>query len=230
MSLLSFALSGISVGAETVLNRVLSSTGPVDYEAFGAVGDGVTDDLPAIVAAHAYANTHGLPVRTKPDAAYHLGRRALTAIIATDTDWGTSRFVVDDTDVAQHDQSIFAVRSLLESLPLPISSLTRNQRKLDIRPSRDCWVRVENDQIRRYIRRGLNRNNGSTQRDCFILRTDGTIEGDIDWDYESITSVEVRPIDEKPLVLKGGTFHHSEPDTVGRKLQLLGAQHRDQSL
>jgi hypothetical protein len=57
-----------------------------------------------------------------------------------------------------------------------------------------------------YIRRGLNRNNGDPQHDCFILRRDGSIEGDIDWDYESITRIEARPIDEKPLVLKGGVF------------------------
>src|SRR3954462_12877076 len=70
--------------------------GPVTYEAFGAKGDGVADDLPAIVEAHAFANAHGLPVITKPDATYNLGRRALTAIIATDTDWGTSKFLVND--------------------------------------------------------------------------------------------------------------------------------------
>ena len=64
----------------------------VTYEKFGAVGDGVHDDLPAICEAHEYANAHGLPVKTKPDATYHLGSRALTAIIATDTDWNTSSF------------------------------------------------------------------------------------------------------------------------------------------
>ena len=51
----------------------------VTYEEFGAVGDGVADDLPAICRAHAYANEHGLSVRTRPDATYHLGSRALTA-------------------------------------------------------------------------------------------------------------------------------------------------------
>ena len=45
----------------------------VTYEAFGAVGDGVTDDTAAIVAAHAYANEHGLPVKTDPDATYYIG-------------------------------------------------------------------------------------------------------------------------------------------------------------
>ena len=40
----------------------------VSYEDFGAIGDGVTDDMPAIVKAHEYANTEGLPVRAKDGA------------------------------------------------------------------------------------------------------------------------------------------------------------------
>lgn len=179
---------------------------PVTYEAFGAVGDGVADDLPAIVKAHAFANIHGLPVRSAPGATYHLGRRALTAVIATDTDWGTSRFVIDDTEVENHRASLFSVRSLLEPVTLAIPRLARDQRRLDVRPPRDCWVRVENSRKRVYIRRGLNQNNGTPQRDCFILRRDGTIEGDIDGDYDPVTRVEARPIDERPLILNGGIF------------------------
>jgi hypothetical protein len=179
---------------------------PVTYEAFGAVGDGRTDDLPAIVKAHAFANTHGLPVVSQPGATYHLGRRALTAVIATDTDWSTSRFTIDDTDVENHRVSLFAVRSLVEPVKLPLTRLTRDQRKLDVNPPHDCWVHVESGARRVYIRRGLNQNNGTPQRDCFILRRDGTIEGDIDWDYAQITRSEARPIDERPLLLKGGIF------------------------
>jgi len=179
---------------------------PVNYEAFGAVGDGLADDLPAIVEAHAFANAHGLSVKTKSDTTYHLGRRALTAIIATDTDWGTSRFVIDDTDVENHRVSLFAVRSLLKPVTLSIQQLTRDQRRLDVQPSRDCWVRVENSGKRVYIRRGLNQNNGTPQRDCFILRRDGTIEGAIDGDYATITKIEAHPLDERPLLLKGGIF------------------------
>lgn len=178
----------------------------VTYEDFGAVGDGVADDLPAIVAAHAHANQHGLPVRSRPDATYHLGRRALTAVITTDTDWSTSRFIIDDTDVEDHKRPLFEVRSRLAPIQLTIEKLSRDQRRLDIQPPVDCWVRVENAHRRRYIRRGLNQNNGTPQHDCFILRRDGSIEGAIDWDYDTITRIEARPIDPTPLHLTGGDF------------------------
>lgn len=207
-----FPLAGFLFAASALLGfaaadePVGSADQPVNYEAFGAIGDGVADDLPAIVKAHAFANTHGLPVQAKPGATYHLGRRALTAIIATATDWGTSRFIIDDTDVENHRRSLFAVQSLLEPVMLAIPRLTRDQRHLDVLPPRDCWVRVENSRRKRYIREGLNQNSGSAQRDCFILRRDGTIEGDIDWDYDAVTQVEARPIDERPLVLQGGVF------------------------
>jgi hypothetical protein len=205
------ALLGAAAGVDPVFAATKSTLPvptdrPVSYEAFGAVGDGVADDLPAIVEAHAFANTHGLAVKSKPDANYHLGRRALTAVIATDTDWSTSRFVIDDTDVENHRASLFAVRSRLEPVTLSIRRLTRDQQRLDVQPPRDCWVRVENNRKRIYIRKGLNQNNGTPQRDCFILRRDGTIEGAIDWDYDTITRIEARPIDDQPLVLKGGVF------------------------
>ncbi len=198
--------AGMSAAVVTAGRAAAAVDGPVTYEAFGAIGDGRADDLPAIVDAHASANARGLPVKSQPGATYHLGRRALTAVIATDTDWGTSRFVVDDTDVENHRIPLFAVRSVLEPVPLTITSLTRDQRRLDVTPPRDCWVRVENDRTRVYIRRGLNQNNGTPRRDCFILRRDGSIEGDIDGDYPIVTKVEARPIDARPLVVKGGVF------------------------
>ena len=204
-------LLGVMAGVTAALaappnNSAVPADRPVSYEAFGAVGDGKSDDLPAIVEAHAFANAHGLPVKSKPGVTYHLGRRALTAIIATDTDWGTSRFVIDDTDVENHRASLFTVRSLLDPVKLVISRLTRDQRRLDAGPSVDCWVRVENSHHRVYIRRGLNQNNGTPQRDCFIVRRDGTVEGAIDWDYDAVTRVEARPLDVGPLVLRGGVF------------------------
>lgn len=178
----------------------------VTYEAFGAVGDGVADDLPAICNAHKYANEHGLSVRSNPSATYHLGRKALTAVIATDTDWNTSRFTIDDTDVENHKKSLFEVRSLLKPEILKIRQLKRDQKQIGVHPERDCFVMVENKNKRRFIRRGLNQNNGSPQHDCFILRKDGSVASPIDWEYEVITKVIARPIDENTLTLRGGVF------------------------
>ena len=188
---------GVADGAEAKI---------VTYEAFGAIGDGVTDDLPAICKAHEHANANGLPVKSKPSATYHLGSRALTVIIATDTDWSTSRFTIDDTEVENHRKSLFEVRSLLARETLQIDRLTRDQKNLDARPKHDCHVVVTNSKKRRYIRRGLNRNSGTSQRDCFILHRDGSVEGPIDWDYDHVSRVEARPMDEKQLVLRGGVF------------------------
>ena len=178
----------------------------IRYEDFGAVGDGVADDLPAIRDAHAFANAHGLAVRTTPDATYHLGGRAITVRIATDTDWNTSRFTIDDTHVEDHKKPIFEVRSLMEPEDVVIDRLTRDQQAVDARPAHDCHVLVENKNRRVYIRRGLNEDNGTPQHDCFILRRDGSVDGPIDWNYDTITRIEARPIDDKPLVIRGGVF------------------------
>jgi hypothetical protein len=191
--------------AEESVGREMDSA--VTYEQFGAIGDGLTDDLPAIVAAHAFANEQERPVRADPGATYHLGRQALTAVIQTSTDWNTSRFIIDDSQgVEDHKRSLFEVRSRLEPVPLTIKHLAVGQERLDVRPDTDLLVLVENTHQRRFIRRGLNVNTGTPQREVFILRRDGTIEGAIEWDYNTITRIEARPIDAEPLVLRGGFF------------------------
>lgn len=179
----------------------------VTYEAFGAVGDGVTDDMPAIQKAHEHANQNGLSVRSNPGATYHLGRKAITAVIQTDTDWGTSKFIIDDSKgVEKNNRPLFEIQSSLKPLSLSIQTLKRGQTRLDTRPSADCLVYVENDKKRMFIRKGGNQNSGTPQKEVFVLKKDGTIIGGIDWDYDEITSVSAQPIDEKPLHVRGGVF------------------------
>jgi hypothetical protein len=196
-----------AVGRMEASGQPAAATRAVTYEAFGAVGDGVADDLPAICKAHDHANEQGLPVRSNPVATYHLGRQALTAIIRTTTDWGTSKFIIDDSQgVDDHKQPLFAVRSGLRPVSLRIDRLARGQERLDLRPPTDCLVRVENKNRRIYIRRGLNRNAGITQKEVFILHKDGSITGGIERDYDVVTRVTAQPIDPEPLVLRGGIF------------------------
>lgn len=179
----------------------------VDYESFGARGDGIADDLPAICQAHDYANTNDVPVRSRPEATYHLGRQALTAVIATDTDWNTSRFTIDDTDVDDHKKPLFVVQSRLDPEELPIEKLARNQTQLDVQPQHDCFVTVTDDSRRVYIRRGLNRNNGVPRHDSFILRRDGSIEAPVNWEFEQVSKVVALPMDDTPLTVRGGVFN-----------------------
>jgi len=180
----------------------------VNYEDFGAIGDGIHDDMEAIIAAHAYANEHRLPVRTAEEATYYIGPRPLTAYIETDVDWNTSRFTIDDTEVTVEDReaSCFIVRSALTVEPFAITELHRDQKQLDVHPSEDCVVTVYNDNIRHFIRYGLNQNSGEAATDTFVLHKDGSIYGGIDWDYDTITQITAFPIDEKPLQIKGGVF------------------------
>ncbi|MBM4154963.1 MAG: hypothetical protein FJ221_08015 [Lentisphaerae bacterium] len=202
-------LAGCVAAAAEGPGGAVAATNPVTYEAFGAVGDGVADDLAAICAAHAHANRHGLPVRSNPKATYQLGRTARTAVIATDTDWSTSRFLIDDSQgVENHRKSLFEVVSLLKPVSLKIQKLARGQERVDARPAVDCLVFVENRHRKIFIRRGLNQNDGTAQKEVFVLRRDGSIEGAIDWDYDPVTRVEARPVDPRPLILRGGVFTH----------------------
>ena len=178
----------------------------VNYEDFGAVGDGETDDMKAICAAHAFANIHRLPVKTKPDATYYIGSKALTAVIETDVDWGTTRFTIDDTAVDNNKLPCFHVKSEHKSYELKIQSLTRDQKQLDITVDEKSYVVVTNDSVMKYIRFGFNQNNGTSQTDCFILNKDGSIASPIDWDYDEITKAEAWPIETTVLKISGGIF------------------------
>ncbi|MBN2451524.1 MAG: hypothetical protein JXR77_14130, partial [Lentisphaeria bacterium] len=190
--------------------RQVLSRGTVTYEDFGALGDGVADDMEAICKAHEFANLHLLPVRANPKGIYHLGMKALTATVATPTDWGTARFTIDDSgtvgEVENRRQSLFVVDSLLSAVTLDLEPVKRDQARVAARPEQDCYVQVESDARRVFIRRGANQNKGAWLRDCFILRRDGAIEGPIDWDFDSYTRVTARPIEADTLVVKGGVF------------------------
>ena len=190
--------------------RQILSRGNVSYEDFGAVGDGVADDMEAICKAHEFANLHNLPVHANPKGIYHLGVKALTAKVGTNTDWSTARFTVDDSgvvaEVERRGQRLFEIVSLLSAVKLELEPVKRDQTQVSARPEQDCYVQVISDARRVFIRKGGNQNKGARLRDCFILRRNGAVEGPIDWDYDSYTHITARPIDPDILVVKGGIF------------------------
>ncbi len=181
----------------------------VKYEDFGAVGDGKTDDLPAIIRAHKYANQHRLPVRAADAASYYIGGLAQTAIIETDTDFGDAKFIIDDRVLEQIKSWVFEVRSAHPSIELEWpSSLKRGQKKLDVELPDSCVVVVIDSNVKHYIRKGANQNSGSSQKDVFLVDKNGKVDPDtaILWDFDQITDFQVFPVDEQTLTIRGGHF------------------------
>lgn len=178
----------------------------ITYEMFGAVGDGVADDMPAIAAAHEEANKQKLPVKAKEGAVYYISPKDCTAQIQTSTDWTGAKFIIDDRDCEKHTNSVFLVCSALEPVALEITSLTRGQTSIPNPTGQDLYVVVRNANHKDYIRKGLNQNNGTARTDNFILRTDGTMPSPISFDFEEVTSVSAVPMDTDTLTLTGGEF------------------------
>ena len=181
------------------------------YEKFGAKGDGVTDDFPAIMATHAAANEKGLPVKATGGKTYYIGNTTGTAVIRTDVDFGTARFIIDDSHVRVEDRgdNIFRVESALEPVSIEgIGSLKRDQTNIGKSLPGRCLVEVVNDHHKVYIRLGANQNNGVGQKEFFIADSNGDIDPStaLVWDYDEITRMTARPIDGKLLTIKGGIF------------------------
>lgn len=189
--------------------RRFKAGGLVRYSDFGAKGDSKTDDINAIAAAHAFANQHSLAVKADEGATYYIGGKNRTAVIRTDTDFGTAAFIIDDTNVQNRNAHVFMVSSSMRSFKLEgISSLKRNQQKIDVSLSGTCLITVTNSNVKRYIRYGLNQNNGSSQTDIFIVDKNGNVDmnAPIIWDFDQITDINALPIDETKLTITGGRF------------------------
>ncbi|WP_374758078.1 hypothetical protein [Fibrella forsythiae] len=181
----------------------------VRYSDFGAKGDGKADDMDAIAATHAFANLHGLSVKADGKATYYIGGKERTALIRTDTDFNTASFIIDDTEVQNRNAAVFTVGSALKPFKLEsISSIQRNQKKIDVSLPGPCLITVTNTTVKQYIRYGLNQNNGSPQTDLFVVDKNGNVDmnAPIIWTFDRITDMVALPIDEKPLQITGGRF------------------------
>ena len=179
------------------------------YSEYGAVGDGITDDFDAIIKAHDEANKKGLKVCADKGAKYYIGGADKTALVQTDTDWADARFIIDDTKVENYTTNIFDVSSKHTPTQITtVKTLTKNQKKLDLSLSQNSFIVVNDNSTRRYIRFGLNQNNGSAQTDVFVVDKKGKVDmkAPIIWDFNNITSMTAYPIDKKTLTISGGHF------------------------
>ncbi len=182
----------------------------VTYEEFGAVGDGKTDDLEAIVNAHKYANENGLFVFASETATYYIGGENKTATIMTDTDWSTARFIIDDTNVKNRSAWVFNIAPSQSSKNITdkVSPVKIEATNIGTTLDEKSLVVLTDSNVKRYIRKGLNQNSGSNQTDVILVDENGNISPDtpLIWDFDAITGATAYPVDAETLTVKGGFF------------------------
>ncbi|MBM1104565.1 hypothetical protein JQC67_00300 [Aurantibacter crassamenti] len=187
----------------------LKAQGTVQYSDFGAIGDGKTDAIDAIAATHAFANKNGLKVKADEGATYYISGKERSAIIQTDTDFGTSKFIIDDTEVVNRRTPVFIVSSTLQAYKLEgLKTLQKNQNKIDIKFPQSSLITVTNSNVKHYIRYGLNQDKGANQTDIFVVDKNGNVDVDtpIIWDFNQITDATALPMDQTTLKITGGRF------------------------
>jgi hypothetical protein len=239
-------LAGLALLVLAMVSHVNAQTppngkGPVRYEDFGAKGDGTTDDFEALVNAHSHANKMGLSVKANDAATYYIGGGDRTIVVMTDTDFGKAKFIIDDTNVKNLHADVFDVCSGLKPIKLNgVDSLSVGQRRIDVKLPGPCLVLASDSSTKRFIRKGLNQNSGSTQTDVFLVDEGGNVDPKtpIIWDFKKVSSLEALPLDAAKLTLRGGQFttiansiessqYHARGIKVRRSNVLIeGLQHR----
>lgn len=199
----------------------------VRYSDFGAVGDGKTDDLAAIAAAHEYANEYGLPVRADEGTTYYIASWDTSAIIQTDTDWTGASFILDDREIPLDKRGtvVFDITPTVagyntsDYFGTPDADgyvLREGQENVGFTLDSPALIVLIDSATKRYIREGVNANDGSDQQEIIYVNADGTVDPmtPVIWDYKQVTSVKVYPVDETTITVKGGTFTTIVADNI----------------
>ena len=186
----------------------------VFYSEYGAIGDGVTDDHAAILAAHTDANEKGYEVHADEGKTYYIPPHAETIPVMTSVDWTGAKFIIDDREInynghpAQHT-CLFTVLPSLERFELDIKELHIGDENIGVVPGVRCLVHLECSTIKHYIRSGGNANSGHNQTEILIVNADGSIDPTtpVIWDYPTVTKCFAIPTNEEPVTIKGGDIH-----------------------
>ena len=200
-------------------------TNVVRYSDFGAVGDGKADDFNAIYDAHAFANECGQKVEGDEGAKYYIGENFIQEVIVkTDVNFCGATFIIDDRGsvafkyrnlglfLLAYDESAktYSGTNLTDAIGEGVT-ISKGDRVFEwITPILEgkSLVRVINSKHKDFIRRGANQNNGNDRNDTYVIEVDGRLEDDIEveFDFDQITKIEVRKVDNAPITVENGNF------------------------
>ena len=203
----------------------------VCYEDFGAVGDGVTNDFFAIVKAHAYANENHLPVKTDGTKTYYIKDTLIDGVpgtisIKTNTDFGESNFIIDDTDFHSLDGTkissadVFTVES-----DYPMETVTDREilsrldgigegtKKIDLSLGYPAMLFVYNENENAYGRSGASfkasaQGKGAQKHELIVVDAEGNVDEStpFTFDYKEVTRLDIIRCDIEHITIEGGIF------------------------
>jgi len=214
--LISVILICLLAAASFAVAAIANPVAYVTYAQFGAVGDGVTCDFDAIIAAHDYANTNNLPVRAGTGT-FYIGESGRSAIVQTNTDWTGATFIIDNTVVPAQERhaasnqfyryyNVFVVSSRLASFDLAdeVDTLYVGMENVGITLPQPAFVVARDHTTRHWGYHPMT--------DVFIIDENGNVcpTTPIVWDFNEVTEFIVHPIDAETLHITGGTFHTIE--------------------
>ncbi len=167
--------------------------------------------MDSLIAAHNYANENGFKVFADYGAKYYISSTGKTVTVKTDVEWGNSQIIIDDSGVSNGPERgnwIFHIPAGQPAYNInTVKTINRGMTNLGITLPQKSFVTFVDNTEKIYIRSGGNANSGTDKVDNIVVDADGTIDPDapIMWDFDNITSITVRPIDETVLTVSGGT-------------------------
>ena len=204
-----YSTSSFDLPADLDYSRDLDKT--VFYSDFNVEQPADKCCMTSMIEAHNYANEHGYKVFADYGAKYYLSSTGKTIKIQTDVEWGNAEITIDDSGVAPDARGnwIFTIPGSYSTYSLDnIPLLKRGMTNLGITLPQKSIVTVYDANTTHYIRYGGNADNGATMVDSIVVDKDGSIDTNapVMWDFDNITSVSIRPIDEETITVSGGIF------------------------
>lgn len=195
----------------------------ITYEDFGASSDVNFDNYQCMKEAHDYANENGYEVRATLNT-YHIYRLDDTEpiIIKTNTNWNNAQFIIHDENINElttKNYAIFQIKSnesdvvITDKENLKNIVINKNTKKIEqLSGYGNCLCIIYNENKKQFIRSGSNENGGNPQTDLFKIDNDGNVLSEIQWDFEEITRIVLKPIPNEQITIENGNFQTVLPD------------------
>ena len=198
----------------------------VSYEQFGALGDGVTNDFPAIYAAHNYANENGLTVKAEAGKTYYISDTRIdgsvkSIIIKTNVTWTGAEFIIDDSLYSTHENygmygshvfkiaSDFTDEKISDEATLErvlSAGLNKQTKKIELNLGYPALLIPYNSSHKVYRRREYAQWAGMSMHEIILVDKDGNVDPEtpLMWDYNALDYIDVIRTDVTPITVEGG--------------------------